>query len=954
VDPFIGTGGHGHTYPGAAFPFGMVQLSPDTRTDSWDGCSGYHYSDSTLMGFSHTHLSGTGVGDYGDILLVPRRRIPFDPDTIDSIPGIPPARFQHGRESASPGYYRVFLEEDSIEVELTVTERAGFHRYTPSGKGRLWVIVDLNHGVVTEEVNAFRIRKVGRQEIAGYRHSRGWAKDQRIYFWARFSLPFERIWMADSSGSRHGEARMGDGRAFLEYRLDPGECLLVKVGISAVSEEGARNNLENGIPGWDFERVREETRQVWNRILGKIRITGGDDSGKRIFYTALYHAMLVPNLFTDADGRYRGMDGAIYHAEGYRQYTVFSLWDTFRAAHPLFLLLEPRRSIDFIQSLMSHFRQGGELPMWELAGNDTRCMIGYHAVSVIADAFAKGVRDIDGEEALDAMLHSARLDGQGKKAYRERGYIPAEAASASVSRTLEYAYDDWCIAQMARIQNRPSVFQEFIQRAQYYKNILDPSTGLMRPRVNGDWLKPFDPNEVSFHYTEANAWQYGFFVPQDVEGWMDIAGGEDRLKRLLDSLFTADSRTSGFQQADITGLIGQYAHGNEPSHHIAYLYAYAGVPWKTQERVHQIASSLYHDRPDGLCGNEDCGQMSAWYLFSAMGFYPVCPGSDQYVIGRPLFPGIEMDVGDGKVFRIQAEHLSKRNRYIQSAALDGKLWPRSYLRHKDILNGGELVFEMGPEPNVSWGSAPGNRPYSRIHREELVTVPSIRGDRTFTSSVEVTMQSLYPRGRIRYTVDGSEPGPGSPQYISPLRLNRSSTVRAAVFLSDGRRSLTETARFTRIPRGRTILLMNRYSPKYTGGGYNALIDFQRGQSDFRLGAWQGYEQDDLRAVVDLGSVQRVKRVTLGCLQDIGSWIFFPVRVRVGLSADGIHFSAEKTLESALILRTEGTLLRDFVLTFDSADARYVRVHAENVGICPAWHRGAGGKAWLFADEIVIE
>src|ERR1043165_1144371 len=680
VHPCVGAGGHGHTFPGAIVPFGMVQLSPDTRITGWDGCSGHHYSDTKLYGFSHTHLSGTGISDYGVILLLP------------TLKNARTASFQHRNETATPGYYSVKLDDDNIFVELTATARVGLHRYTFPRTEDANVIIDLAH---RDKVIDADMRITSNTTLVGWRRSQAWAKNQIVYFAAEFSQPFTKLSFTES--------KLG-----VSFRFDTrgGAPLLVKVGISSVDVDGAVRNLRAELNHWDFEKVRSERAAAWNAELNKIQTIGGTDAQLTNFYTALYHAMTAPNLFMDVDGRYRGRDFQIHKAEDFSNYTVFSLWDTFRAAHPLYTIIDQKRTRDFIKTFLAQYEQGGRLPVWELAANETDTMIGYHAVSVIADAAVKGIDGFDLREAYAAMKHSAELKHYGLGPYIERGYIAMEDERESVSKVLEYAYDDWCIAQVAHLLGEKEDYERYLTRAQSYKNVFDRSTGFMRPRSNGNWIEPFDPREVTFAFTEANSWQYTFFVPQDISGLMKLMGGRGQFARKLDQLFTADSRTTGREQADITGLMGQYAHGNEPSHHIAYLYNYAGEPWKTQARVRQIMDQFYKPTPDGLIGNEDCGQMSAWYVLSAAGFYPVTPGSRVYAIGSPLFPEVRFRLEKGKSFTIKAHDVSDRSVYIQAATLNGKPYAKSFLSHDDLMAGGELVFQMGPRPNMRWGIGP--------------------------------------------------------------------------------------------------------------------------------------------------------------------------------------------------------------------------------------------------------
>ncbi len=953
VDPFIGTGGHGHTYPGASLPFGMVQLSPDTRLTGWDGCSGYHYSDSVIYGFSHTHLSGTGIPDYCDILFMPatggvklNNGYGEDPDLGYG------SRFSHDREEAEPGYYRVHLDDYGIDAELTASRRAGLHRYRFPGSG--YILLDLSH---RDPVIDSEIRVVNDHEIEGSRRSNSWARNQHLYFAAQFSRPFNRADLAVDDSIRAGlkEVTGTDLKGVFYFKLTKGDEVLLKVGISAVSVEGARKNLEAEIPDWNFDTVRSRARQEWNKELGRITISGGTPEERTVFYTALYHALLVPNCYTDVDGRYRGTDLKVHRADDHTQYTVFSLWDTFRAEHPLFTLIEQQRTGDFIRSFLTHYRDGGKLPVWELAANYTGCMIGYHSVPVIVDAYMKGMRDFDEDLAFQAMMASADKDELGLAEYRAYGYIPGDLEPESVSKTLEYAYDDWCISQMARSLGREKEYRRFIERAQFYKNLYNKETGFMRARVNGRWQTPFDPAEVNFHYTEANSWQYSFFVPQDIRGLITLMGGEDSFLARLDSLFTADSRTSGREQADITGLIGQYAHGNEPSHHMAYLYNDAGQPWKTQELVRRIMSDLYTARPDGLAGNEDCGQMSAWYVMSAMGIYQVTPGDPVYALGSPLFDEITLHLENGNKFIIRTEGNGPDNKYIQSARLNGRTITRNYILHDEIMKGGELLLRMGREPNESWGSAPGDRRVTAITDYPILVTPFIAaGDRVFSGTEMVSLAGTETGAVIRYTLDGTDPGPDSPLYTKPFPVSKSLTLKA-VALKEGRApSYIMTADFKKIPSGRSVRILSHYSSQYTGGGDMALLDGIRGGNDFRTGLWQGYEGQDFRAVVDLESVQRIHTVGAGFLQDVRSWIWMPRGVRFSSSRDGKKFTFIGLADPGVKQSRYGVIIKDVLLNDLDIKARFIKIEAENLGPIPDWHPGAGGKAWIFIDEIIIE
>ena len=942
VDPFIGTAGHGHTFPGATRPFGMVQLSPDTRLTGWDGCSGYHYSDSIIYGFSHTHLSGTGISDYGDILLMPSVGEVFLNALNNGSPDKGYAsRFQHRYEKASPGYYSVRLDDDDIFAELTATPRAGLHRYSFPASSQANIILDLAH---RDKVLDSGLRVTGRGTISGWRRSEGWAKNQIVYFTMEFSHPFVSYGIAIDDKLVPGlqEARGRNIKAYFRFNTRVAQQVLVKVGISAVDINGAWLNLAAELGHKSFEQVRGEAAAAWNTELNKIVVSGGTKAQLTNFYTALYHAMTVPNLFADVDGRYRGRDQKIHTAENFSNYTVFSLWDTFRAAHPLYAIIDQKRTRDFIKTFLVQYEQGGRLPVWELAANETDTMIGYHAVSVIADAAAKGIDGFDLEKAFAAMKHSAELkQHRGLGYYIDNGFIAMEDERESVSKVLEYAYDDWCIAQVARILGRTDDYKRYLARAQSYKNVFDPVSGFMRPRSNGGWVEPFDPREVTFAFTEANSWQYTFFVPQDVSGLIRLMSGRRKFVSKLDQLFAAESRTTGREQVDITGLIGQYAHGNEPSHHMAYLYNYAGEPWKTQFRVRQIMDQFYKPTPDGLIGNEDCGQMSAWYVLSAAGFYPVTPGSTIYVIGSPLFPEVRFRLENGKTFVVRADGVSDKAVYVQSATLNGKPYLKSYLEHRDLMAGGELVFRMGSQPNRRWGRGLGNEPVAEIAGLEVIPVLVINAaSKAFRNNQQVSIRSLASDALVYYTTDGSEPNFRSTRFVKPFVINRDTVVKARAIDRHGNRSFVVTANFHRIPHDWTITLLSSYSSQYPGGGDSALIDGIRGTTNWSSGAWQGYWEKDLVATTDLGKLERVSKVGAGFLQDKGSWIWFPRRVEIELSVDGKTFTPVASIASE---QTDETSIRDFVQTITPQNARFVRLRALN----------SGKNTWIFADEILL-
>lgn len=958
VNPFIGTDGHGHTYPGASMPFGMVQLSPDTRKDHWDGCSGYHYSDNTIMGFSHTHLSGTGVGDYGDIRFMPiTGPLQIRPGSEDDPETGYRSSFSHQNETATPGYYQVFLEDYRINAEMTVTNRCGFHRYTFPKSDEAYIIIDLKESIVTEKNLDLYIHVINDREIRGYRRSSGWAADQVVYFHALFSKPFEHYGIARNGTISEGleETEGNDIQAFVRFHTGLDEKIMVKVGISPVSMEGAKRNLDAELYHWKFNRVKSQADETWEHELGKIKVKGSDRNDLVKFYTALYHAFLAPNLFMDVDGQYRGHDGNIHLAEDFTVYTVFSLWDTYRALHPLLSFLQPDRTVDFIRTFLDIYEKGGLLPVWELAGNETFCMIGYHAVPVIVDTYLKGLEGFDPELAYRAARNSAAQDHFGLEFYKRYGYIPAEKEGESVSKTLEYAYDDWCIALMAKALGKEDDYRYFIRRAQYYKNLFDPETGFIRGKRNGMFTQPFDPAEVNFMLTEANTWQYTFHVPQDIDGLKVLMGGDTGFEEKLDEMFASQTGVTGRQQADISGLIGQYAHGNEPSHHVAYLYNFIGKPYKTQKLVRQIMRDLYGADPSGLCGNEDCGQMSAWFIFSAMGFYPVTPAIGYYVLGSPLFEEVVIYPDNGKKFTIRSEFNNTSNIYVQSVMLNGESYEKSYLAHSDLTKGGLLTFEMGSRPNLLWAVENINRPKAAIEEHLITPVPyfsAVSG--SFQTEALVSIHHIDPEVDIYYLPGNKPADAGSIPYTSPMALYRSTILNAMAFSEVTGPSLSTTAYFHKINHNWMVSIKNPYSPQYTGGGDMALIDGQRGGKNFRTGSWQGYHGVDLEAVVDMGRSRHISRISASFLQDEHSWIFFPEEVEFSVSSRPYDFRTVAIIKNDVPADYPGAIIKEFTKDGMRTSGRFVKVIAKNRSVCPPWHVGAGDKAWIFIDEVMIE
>ncbi|MEY3678910.1 MAG: hypothetical protein RI924_1051 [Bacteroidota bacterium] len=945
VNPFIGTGGHGHTFPGPTLPFGMMQLGPDTRLSGWDGCSGYHYSDSVVYGFSHTHLSGTGVSDYGDILFMPSTGQPKFKNSEYASP------FKKSKEKASAGYYETFLEKYQIKVALTTSLRAGFHQYTyPVGK-EANIIVDLQH---RDETTEAWVEVINEYEIRGFRRSRAWAENQPIYFHAKFNKPIKTYGIALNDVVQAGLRKAEGKNVKLFVQFDNPGKVLAKVGISAVSSEGALRNLEAEIPHFDFQKTLQAAKQAWNHELRKIEVESDDQDKLSIFYTALYHAFLSPNLFMDVDGQYFGIDKKIHRAEGFNNYTVFSLWDTYRTEHPLLNIIDRKRSKDFIQTFLKHHEHGGLLPIWELAGNETFCMIGNHSIPVILDAYRKGI-DFDAEKAFEAMKSAVNRTQFGLDSYRKHGLVLADDEHESVSKTLEYAYDDWCVAQLAKALNKPSDYLEFSKRAQYWKNVFDEKTGFMRARANGGWWKPFDPTEVNNNFTEANSWQYTFYVPHEVSGLMDKMGGTEGFENKLDELFTTTAGLSGRGQVDITGLIGQYAHGNEPSHHMAYLYNFTNHPHKTAKYIQQIRAEQYRNAPDGLSGNEDCGQMSAWLVMSALGWYPLNPASNEYLFGTPWFKKSTIHLENGKSFVMEAPDYTDEAIYLQDIRLNNAPYRKSYLRFDDFKNGGHLLLKTGKVPAMEFMSSL-EKPASAAEVEKLLSNPVIEAPSiSFADKMEVTIHGPAKNAEVYYTLDGSEPTINSNKYLAPILIDQNTRVKAFAQM-DGKRSFTSQAQFFKNPGDKKVKIKYPFMQSYTGGGSLALVDGIRGKDNFRLGNfWQGFQLTDFEAEIDLGKLSEVRSLALGCMQDTRSWIVYPTEISFYASQDGSNYQLVGSIQNTVPAEDYQVQIKDFELK-TNVKTRFIKVLAKNFGDLPPWHlgHGEGGKAIIFVDELSIK
>lgn len=977
VNPFVGTAEHGHTYPGAILPFGAVQLSPDTRLDGWDGCSGYHYSDSRIYGFSHTHLNGTGCSDYGDILVTP---FMGDPSVINEKYAL---SFSHKNESAEPGYYVVRFD-NGITAEMTAANYVGMHRYTFPNEGKHGIIVDLQHRDKTLE--SYMTLKAN--DLVGYRRSEAWNDDQFCAFSLKTSDPVESVvYYVDDKPVNVKEIKGKNCKAVL-YFSEKVKEVTVKVAISAVDMEGAINN-QTEVKDFNFDKVRKNAVGIWNRELGKIDVSSDNEEFLKVFYTALYHCFTSPYLYSDLDGRYRGEDNQIHKVEGnHKMYTVFSLWDTYRTLHPLLNIIDQKRSGDFMYTFMNQYRQSGYLPMWELSAYETWCMIGYHAVPVVLDAYMKGIKDFPAEEMLKAMIATANLKKLGRPEYAQYGFVPGDMENESVSKTLEYAYDDWCIAMFAKQIGNEKVYDEYILRAQSYKNIID-NNGFMHGRMNGGFATPFNPREVNNFFTEANCWQYTTYVPHDFTTYIELMGGPQRMERFLDRLFNSSSEMAGRDQADITGVIGQYAHGNEPSHHAAYLYNYVGKPDKTQDMVKKILRTLYSSKSDGLCGNEDCGQMSAWFVMSSLGFYPVCPGSNQYVIGYPLFKKAVVRLENGKEIVILKD---SDKPYIQSVKLNNKPLTRSYITYEEISDGATLEFVMGDTPSKTWGVGEGNVPVAQIDvKKRIVPVPIFSTDKvSFQDKTKIAIRlpevnyenntrKMTPEDKAKqensiqvkqpqkpnrliafnedhyeifYTLDGRDPSPKTGiQYKEPIVIDKDVTIKAIAVDAKGHQSKVAEAHYVRYTRDKDLTYITKPDPQYYAGGEVGLVDNLRGKVNYRIGGWQGFTTD-CEVVIDLREKKPVTQVGAGCLEEQRAWIFYPVGMEVYVSDDGKDYKlfGKTTLNVA---RSEGAHIQDLVVK-GKANARYVKIVIKNYGKLPEWHLSAGEQSWLFVDEVWVK
>ena len=927
VNPFIGSGGTGHTFPGPVMPFGMVQLSPDTRIDgSWEGCSGYYYPDTLLYGFSHTHLSGTGCSDYGDILFMPSLDTLSDPNKFKS-------RFFHSKENASAGFYSLELNQN-LNIELTSTTRVGIQKYSVRNKAKIRVLLDLKHRDKLVDGN---INIIDKESVEGYRVSAAWASKQELFFHAQFSKPFNVI-----KEIKENEKIVS---LIMEFSLSENEELIIKTALSPTSEKGALKNLKIEASHWDFKLYKANAFRTWNNELSKILVESPNENKKIVFYTSLYHCMIHPSINMDVDSLYKGRDGKIHKAEGFAYYSVFSLWDTFRAEHPLLTLIDEQRTRDFLKTFLRQFEEGGRLPVWELSCNETDCMIGYHSIPVIVDAVNKNIITTEIEAYFRACEASAMADNRGVSAMKKNQFLSIEDDAESVSKSLEYAYDDWCIAQLAKKLNDEKKYKYYIQRSKSFLNLFDASTGFMRPRKNGDWLSPFDPTEVNNHFTEANSWQYSFFVPHDLQTLIHAHGGQENFLKKLDQMFSSDSKTSGRDQADITGLIGQYAHGNEPSHHITYVYNSVGRNDKTAILVQKIMNEFYKNDPDGLIGNEDCGQMSAWYVLSAMGLYPALPGTPYYHLGSSIFNKIKINTKNRNV-EITNSNNDNENIFINDWQKDGKNYKRSYIMQNEL--NGNITFNYSKIVNDF--AVKKTEYFLSEEKTEYIPAPLIKARNTsFEKETEITIQAI---GNYNVFYSFKEGENNFEKYQNPFKLKNSTTIRAYSQNSNGEKSAITSCTINKKPNQWRVKLINcSYNKQYTAGGDEGIIDGQFANTNWRIGGWQGYQSQDFTSVIDLGKIQDVTSVGANFLQDTRSWIIFPKTISIDVSIDGIKFVSVGNQTNRIAADNYDLLTQKMEINFNKMKARFIKIKAVNFGKLPDWHQGHGGDAFIFIDEV---
>jgi predicted alpha-1,2-mannosidase len=971
----IGTDGHGHTFPGATVPFGMIQLSPSNGWKAWDWCSGYHYSDSIIKGFAHNHISGAGLSGLGDILIMPTTGdLKLSPGTEDNPDSGYMSRFSHDHERARAGYYSVHLNDYDIKVELTASQRVGFHRYSYFHNEETHIIIDPTHHQM-ESIIETEVEILSTTEIRGYKMSKGEAGTRKVYFYSKFSKPFvsSGLVLNDSTLTNKQVLRAKNTKAWALFNVEQGEQLEVQTALSFVSYEGAFKNYQEEGEGKKFNEAFTKTEKIWRDKLSRIMVEGSKTE-KRNFYTALYHSYISPNIFSDVDGKYM-VEGKQYHSD-FDQYSTFSTWDTYRSLHPLLTILEQKKTADFVNSLSSRFTDSKVgLPVWELLGHDNACMIGYSPVSPMADAILKNIKGINIEDAYQAMKaaamslekHSPNYDVNGMQYYNDMGYVPGDIG-CSVSKTTEQNYYDWTISQVAERLGKTEDAEFFGQRSKGYLNLYNPVQNYLWPKsLTGNWLEMDLTNWESMitNYVSGNIWGYSSYTPHDMAGIITKMGGRKKYASWLDNIFNDHSKIEGATHVDISGFIGKYGHGDEPSHHMPYLNNYVGQPWKTAELVREVTSTQYLDTPGGLINNEDLGQMSSWYVFSSLGMYPVCPGSLQYVFGSPHFKEASIKTEKGNVFTIKAPNASSKNIYIQSVKLNGLAYELPFIEHKEIMAGGILEFDMGSKPS-DWGTEEafikqlsGNNLDAVTDSLEstVVYVPFAEDkENCFGGSKGIVLKCNTPDAEIRYTLNGKTPTSKSKLYTKPVTIKVDCVIKAKAFIPEQGESFVFEKQYyncaVSAPSGEyPKVIMEPQPEQYGKTDGSQLVDGFIGSINHNDKHWTGSNNEDISIIVDLGKIKTCRSVTLGYLIDTRVWIFSPKTVDILVSTDNVNFEKVKSLSPQQVSE-DAEVVNRLRFDFNQRKAQFIKVSIKNI-IIPDWHFGNGHNGWFFADEICV-
>ncbi|AUP80065.1 GH92 family glycosyl hydrolase [Flavivirga eckloniae] len=975
VDPMIGTDAHGHTFPGATTPFGMVQLSPSNDFKSWDWCSGYHYSDSIIKGFAHNHISGAGLSGLGDILIMPTMGKKTTKSGSDElVDDSYRSRFSHKTERARAGYYAVTLEDYGINVELTATPRTGFHKYTFNKSGVSDIVIDPTHGVM-ERAAETSIEVVSNSEIRGYKSVGSGDKYRYAYFSAKFSKPFEKATITDNDKEIEEQKLTAlKAKGYVSFNVEEGEQIEVSVTLSPIDYDGVDKNFKTEAQGKSFDDVLKETTEAWNKVLNKITISEtSSDAKKRTFYTAMYHAFISPNIISDVDGRY-AVEGKQYKFNS-TQYSNYSTWDTYRALHPLLTIIEQKETSKMINSLISRDSQAGVgQPVWELLGFDNGCMIGYTTSSVIGDAVLKNIDGINYEEAFKSMYkaasdlskHSAVYDVSGLEDYINYGYVTGETGS-SVSKTTEYNYHDFVIAEVAKKLGKTKEAEEFHKRSIGYRAMFNPEDGYLYPVYSTGEMHKLNLSswdDLIPNYVSGNIWAYSAYTPHDMAGVIQLHGGKEKYATWLDKVFSDTSTLGGAQHVDISGFIGKYGHGDEPGHQMPYLYNFVGQPWKSQKYVNEVVTTMYSDKPDGLINNEDLGQMSAWYIFSTLGFYPVAPASLNYQLGAPYYESATVNLENGNTFTVKAHNLSDANFYVQSVKLNGEIYNKTFISHDDIMNGGVLEFTMGEAPNKVWGSLDESTSIGAISAkspEILVKATASPYDENnsffFSEKHIATLKSNDSDADIYYTTDGSTPTLRSNKYKQPFEIKENCILKAAAIkqglnISKIYEKPLFKSIFPLLKEGYPKITMNNWSePNYGKEDGRLLFDEVVGSSSYGDGKWTAIK-DTFDVGIDLGQNHIVENISVGVLTDIGSWIFPTKSIEVygGNSNQSLNLIGKLNLPKADKFPKE---VNRYTLPVKKGQYKYLRVKVNPYGVAPEWHGAFGQKVWLFIDEIMV-